>query len=157
MTVTDDVADVLEGLAAADAHERALTLRALQLGPVVDPRVAAALERLLDDASPVLVGQPATFGELRWLAAQALRAHRQALGIPEPVVVADVGPLLSAGELADLARAAGVRFDGDVESGAAAYAALAARGALPRRALVLDDAANQPRPSQRVHRERSAD
>ncbi|MBI4854297.1 MAG: hypothetical protein HY819_21060 [Acidobacteria bacterium] len=104
-----------------DVSEKAITLRTLIDSPCEDERIVPYLESLLNDRSPCLIGIPYHFGEIRWLAANALANERAILGIKEPVRLLKVAKPLSADEVAHAERVARLKInssgvDGLVES-----------------------------------------
>jgi hypothetical protein len=76
--------------------------------PLGDMRLLPHLEELLEDRRPCILYVPYRYGELRWLAAEALVAEREKLSIDEPVILRGVVKPLSIGELKDLAKNADI-------------------------------------------------
>lgn len=75
---------------------------------MADDRLLAAAEKLLDDREVCLVQIPYRFCEVRFFAADAVGAIRQAMGNPEPVVLTDTFYPLSGDDVSRYAEAAGV-------------------------------------------------
>lgn len=116
-------------------RQRAISLSGIALDPSPDPRLLALCEPLLDDRTIALFGQPYTFGEIRWLAADAVAALRRTLGIPDPVVIPDVFVPVSMGKAILMANAAGVPAGAGLEGAIQALETLAKMGLLPRRRI----------------------
>jgi hypothetical protein len=107
--MTDEDLEDLKGALASDDHEEVRTALMVQRSdPSGDPRVLSLIEPLLADETPCLLEIPYLFGETRWLAAHALRAERDALGIEEPVRVSHVPIPLKGADVGWLARAHGL-------------------------------------------------
>jgi hypothetical protein len=125
----------LERLRSPRPQTRVATLRALYAAPPESLPVMAAVEALLDDATPTIVSLPIRIGEVRHLAAEVLAAIRAQF--PErrhDVVVLDPGyATLSPVELGALARAAGC--DTATLDPPAQYAWLREHGRLERKRL----------------------
>ncbi|HLU68851.1 MAG TPA: hypothetical protein VKZ63_21365 [Kofleriaceae bacterium] len=133
----EDVASVLDGLAAADPAERASTLRTLISFPRAHPRIAEALARLLEDRAVCVVSTPLRYGEVRYLAATVLAAVRAALGDATPVRARFARPL-TVTEIDHIERAAGLEPLRGIRDPAnpharvlAAYRRLVDRGLVP--------------------------
>ena len=103
--MTDDLAFTLARLASDDPRTRARTLGFIAVAPTADAALLAACERLLDDRAITLLSLPYSFGEVRWFAADAVAALRQALGITTPVEIADALVPCTSDEVARLAAA----------------------------------------------------
>jgi hypothetical protein len=73
--------DQLEG----DSFARRYVLIELSMRPTGDEHLLPYLEKLLEDTTIILYGIPLIYGEIRWLAAEALATERAKLGIKEPV------------------------------------------------------------------------
>ncbi len=135
----------LSKLASAEAKERIITLRGLAVAPIADATVLAACEGLLEDRTMALLSIPYEYGEVRWVAAEAVAAMRGVLGSSEDVVLEDAIAPCSAESLKKLAselRAAGDAAGdeladgrGSVESILERLTQLAAQGRLPRQKL----------------------
>lgn len=125
----------LERLRSPRPQTRVATLWALYAAPPASLPVMAAVEALLDDATPTILSLPIRIGEVRHLAAEVLAALRAQF--PErrhDVVVLDPGyATLSPAELGPLARAAGC--DTATLDPPAQYAWLREHGKLERRRL----------------------
>lgn len=127
----------LERLTNGDARDRVLALNALAGRPRADERLLAACERLLDDRAITVLGIPYEFGEVRWVAADAVASMRGLMGRTDAVVVEDVFAPVSARNVEQLAIEAGVApstrggIEGDIET----LERAAAAGKLPRRRI----------------------
>ena len=77
--------ELVEDLHSKELSMRVATLKTLQKYPSGDERVLQHIEALLDDKTLCVLMLPYRFGEIRWLAAQALAAERASLGNEEPV------------------------------------------------------------------------
>lgn len=87
------------------------TLQVLQASPSGDRRIIPYLKELLTDTTLCIVSVPYRYGEIRWLAAYALRSESRASGLAETITLADVVRPLDFNEVATLARNAGVWTD----------------------------------------------
>lgn len=94
---------------------RVAGLKVLRQRPSGDKRVLSHLERLLEDKTPCLLSIPFVYGELRWLAAQALAAERAKLGINQPVYLWNVVKPLNSKGYATARRAANIKGEGGLE------------------------------------------
>ncbi len=115
MLTDQDLAELSADLNGDDVSLRAVTLKAFWRVPSADKRILPDLERLLHDTTPCLLGIPYIFGEIRWLAAKALAAEREALGIREAVYLQNVVRPLNTMGIMRAADAANVKIRGDVE------------------------------------------
>ncbi len=87
-------------LRSQDPRERVKALRILASAPAPSPEVSAALEAMLEDREVSIVSLPIRFGEIRYLAAQALAAARAVENRMGEVVVLEPGyPALTASDL----------------------------------------------------------
>jgi hypothetical protein len=93
-------------LTGDDARAKAGALKILMEPPIGDPRQLHYIEPLIDDRTPCIICIPYHYAEVRWMAAQALAAVRQACGIQERVRVEGVVLPLSNAELWAAAREA---------------------------------------------------
>ena len=80
MLNNDELQELVEDLHSEDLSMRVATLETLQKYPSSDERVLQYIEALLDDKTLCVLMLPYRFGEIRWLAAQALAAERASLG-----------------------------------------------------------------------------
>jgi hypothetical protein len=103
-----DLPEELANLLSEDPKKRCYLLRRLSHRPSGDPRVLPYLERLLEDRAPCLFSIPYEYGEVRYRAAEALAAERQAQGISEPVRVRSVVVPLTANRLFLISEAEGL-------------------------------------------------
>src|SRR2546427_2213882 len=104
MSLTEgELAEILLGLGHDDPCKRVIMLKIIADDPTGDARLLPHLEQLLEDKNPVPLGIPYTFGEVRWMAAHALAAECQALGldqqifissVPVPIVINDLSRLV---------------------------------------------------------------
>jgi HEAT repeat protein len=132
----DNVEYLLKRLASEDPRVRANTLNGIAANPTADRRLLAIAERLLDDRTICILSLPYKFGEVRWIAADAVAAVRAALSIDTPVVVDDVFAPVSTEEASKLAADAGLPTPmGGVEGVIQTLENLASMGRLPRRRI----------------------
>lgn len=127
---------LLADLASSDVQDRVAVLKVLVEDPTGDPRVAAAIEPLLEDRTPCVLTNPPSYGELRWLAAHALTAERFAGGQPQDVLLRDAIAPMNAEQLAMIARQV-LGAPGDRMRALQQFQALAQAQALPRRDLLV--------------------
>ena len=129
--------ELVEDLTGDNFSLRVATLQVLWEEPSGDKRILPHLERFLHDKTPCLLGVPYIFGEIRWLAAQALAAEREVQGMTEPVYLQNiVKPIYTEGiSLAE--KAAGVEFKWGVEGVLENLAILRDMGYLPMYDLEL--------------------
>ena len=98
MMTEQEFCEFVEDMMNGDITLRAASLRALWKLPTGDKRLLPYLEQLLHDKAPCVLGLPYVFGEIRWLAAHALAAEREVLGITKPVRLQNVvKPIYTAG------------------------------------------------------------
>jgi hypothetical protein len=116
-------------------RQRAIPLQGISIDPSPDPRLLAPCEPLLNGRTIALLGLPITFGEVRWLAADAVASLRRVLGISEPVVIPDVFAPVSGGKAMGLLKAAGVEFKAGIEGTIEALETLAKMDRLLRRKI----------------------
>jgi hypothetical protein len=133
-----DIAFHLKRLTTGDPETRANSLRALGQAPFANEQLLAACERLLDDRTITLLGIPYSYGEIRWVAADAVAAIRGALGRKEPVVIQDAFAPIDGTRVGQLAEQTGIAsspkpgIDGAIET----LERIAAAGKLPRRRII---------------------
>ncbi|MGB0384997.1 MAG: hypothetical protein ACPGWR_09260 [Ardenticatenaceae bacterium] len=131
MMTDQDFSEFVEDMMNGDITLRAASLEALWQRPTGDKRFLPYLEQLLHDKTPCVLGLPYVFGEIRWLAAQALAAEREVLGITKPVRLQNVvKPIYTAG-ISQAEQAAGVEFKWGVEGVLENLAILRDMGYLP--------------------------
>jgi hypothetical protein len=128
----DELGEFLTELSNDDAEQRVIALRVLARNPGGDPRLLPQLRELLADRTVTVLWIPFEYGEVRWMAAEALAAEYRAAGIDEPVVLDDAPYPLDSGSINALANKAGVDLKG-VPGAAHRFAALRDRGLLPVR------------------------
>jgi hypothetical protein len=124
-----------ERLRSNDATTRARMLASIALHPRADRELLTLCERLLDDNEVCLLSIPYRFGEVRWVAADAVAALRSALGIQEPVRLADTFTPCTTDEVAKLAREASIPIKGGVDGVLDALRRLVATHRVPRRTI----------------------
>ncbi len=125
-------------LSDGNPRARANMLRAIAELPHASAELLAACEKLLADQTITLLSLPYRFGEIRWLAADAVAAVRGVLGIAEPVVIQNVMPSLTTNDVMRLATAAGMSMRGTgVDGVIETLRSLAAAGKVPRRTITL--------------------
>jgi hypothetical protein len=116
-------------------RQRAISLQGISIDPSPDPRLLALCESLLSDRTIALLGLPFTFGEIRWLAADAVASLRRILGISAPVVIPDVFAPVSGGKAMGLLKAAGVEPKAGIEGTIEGLETLARMDRLPRQKI----------------------
>jgi hypothetical protein len=138
----DDITFHAKQLAAADPESRVYSLKALAGTPIADDRLLRACEQLLDDRTITLLGIPYSYGEVRWVAADAVAAMRGAIGRKEPVVIDDVFAPVDGTRVGQLAEQAGIESSrtGGTRGAIETLERIAAAGKLPRRRIVRDPA-----------------
>ena len=148
MLTDQDFTELMEGLTGPDESARGITLRALWQLPTGDKRFLPYLEELLNDKTPCLLGLPFIYGEIRWLAAQALAAEREAQGIMEPVYLENIVKPIYTDGISKAEEEAGVEFKWGVEGVLENLPILRDGGYLPMYDLEL-----WPRPAQKTESE----
>jgi len=131
----EDVAFWMGQLASTDARARVRTLQAIAENPVADRTLLAACEESLDDREVCLIQIPYRFGEVRIVAADAVAALREKLGIAQPVVVTEAFMPLTTDDVARLARSAGVPMQSAVDGTIATLRQLVAQSSVPTRTI----------------------
>lgn len=137
MLSKQEFTEFVEDINSEDLSLVVATLNDLRDYPSADRRVLPYLERLLEDKRPCLLAIPYIFGEIRWLAAKALLAEREALGIGEPVRVLNVVQPIDMKGYAKARRAANISIQGGVEGVCENLAMLRDMGYLPMYDLIL--------------------
>ena len=132
MLTEQDFIEWVEDLKSDDPAWRAVTLRTLRDMPTGDARILPHVEQLLHDKTPCVLGLPYIFGEIRWLAANALAAEREAQGISTPVHLQNVvrpiySPTITAAE-----EAVGLEYKPGIEGILVNLGILRDMGHLPR-------------------------
>ena len=115
MLTNQEWKETVEHLTGNDVSLKVATLKDFWRFPSADPRPLPYLEDLLDDKTPCLLAIPYLFGEVRWLAAKALLAEREALNIRQPVRVQNVLRPLDMKEYTRARKAAQVELKVGVE------------------------------------------
>lgn len=131
MLANEDFIDLVQHLTGSDISLRAIALEDLWQYPSGDKRVLPYVEVLLHDMTPCLLGIPFIFGEIRWLAAKALAAEREALGIRKPVRLCNVVRPIDMKEYTAARKAAQVELKPGVEGVLENIAILRDMGCLP--------------------------
>ncbi len=111
--------------------EREAALAVLWEYPSGDDALRACIEALLEDRTPVVVGMPYFFCELRWVAAHALSAERAAAGIAEPVRLQGIPRPLTGEMLWALLEKHGLPVRGGVQGALQGFSRLRDLGGLP--------------------------
>jgi len=96
--------DALEG----SVNELAITLRSLKQSSYPEERIIPYLKELLDNRAPCKTQIPYRYGEIRWLAAGALRRVYDALDIRETIVLRDVPVSQTGDQISELVWELGV-------------------------------------------------
>jgi hypothetical protein len=102
-----DLPEQYRYLLSDDVRKRQSALRAHSRQPSGDARVLPYLEAMLEDRRLCIVSLPFEFGEVRWLAAEAVAAERKVLGIPTPVRLVQVVLPVSHKKLQRIAESVG--------------------------------------------------
>lgn len=89
-------------------HELAITLRSLKQSSYPEERIIPYLKELLDNRAPCKTQIPYRYGEIRWLAAGALRRVYDALDIRETIVLRDVPVSQTGDQIGELVWELGV-------------------------------------------------
>jgi hypothetical protein len=148
MSIAERFDFLVEKLSSERPRDRVYALRAIDMQPIADRRLLAAVERLLDDQTIAQLGIPYSFGEVRLLAARAVAALRWTLGINETVRLEGVIGPYSGNEAARLTQAAGVTSDkSGVDGQLDKLRQLQAMDKLPRRNIVCDPKHYSPEPN----------
>ena len=137
MLSKQEFTEFVEDISSRDWSLIVATLEDLRDYPSADKRVLPYLERLLDDKTPGLLAIRYIFGEIRWLAAKALLAEREALGIREPVVVPNVVRPIDTRGVMRAANAANIGIRGEVEGVLETLAIARDMGHVPMSDLIL--------------------
>lgn len=137
MLSKQEFAEFVEDINSEDLSLIVATLNDLRDYPSADRRVLPYLERLLEDKRTCLLAIPYIFGEIRWVAAKALLAEREALGIHEPVRLLNVVQPIDMRGYAKARRAANISIRGGVEGVLENLAILRDMGYLPMYDLIL--------------------
>ena len=119
--------ELQEDLTSPDVDVRAVALREIAQYPSGDERVIALLKEALDDANPCVVSIPYLFGEVRYLAAVALRRECEVTGAVEGEAVYVTKPLTT-DELSRLNSANGIRSTGGLAGLLKSFATLREMG-----------------------------
>ncbi len=135
MSDTADKSYRLERLGSNDARDRARMLQAIAQHPLADRELLAACEKLLEDRDVCLLTIPYSFGEVRWVAADAVAALRAALGIAEPVELRDTFSPCSTDDIAQLAKEASLPMRGGVDGVVETLKQLVAMNRVARRTI----------------------
>ena len=129
--------EFVEDISSGHSDLIVATLKDLRDYPSADKRVLPYLERLLDDKTPCLLAIPYIFGEIRWLAAKALLAEREALGIGESIFVPNVVRPIDTKGVMRAANAANIAIRGEVEGVLETLALARDMGHVPMSDLIL--------------------
>lgn len=133
----DQVTRLVAMLRSDQVGQRVAVLRTLLVSPRLEPPVVEAIEHLLGDHQVAILSIPYSYGEVRYLAAEALAAARAAAKRMADVVILDPGyRSLSSRRLSELVGAAdpSVRRLGSLEQ----YAWLRDHGRLEAKRLEFD-------------------
>jgi hypothetical protein len=133
----DQVSKLVAMLRSDQAGTRVAVLQTLLVSPRLEPPVVEAIEALLADRQVAILSIPYSYGEIRYLAAEALAASRAAARRMADVVILDPGyRSLSPRRLSEMVSAAdpGVRRLGHLEQ----YAWLRDHGRLEAKRLEFD-------------------
>ncbi|GEM31423.1 MULTISPECIES: hypothetical protein [Nocardia] len=119
-------------------HDTVIALRTLKKSPYPEVRIIPYIEAALDDRSPCVTGIPYRYGEVRWLAAGALRRVYDALEIRETIVLRDVPMTQSSDQLGELVWELGMHDEWIHLDSEELYVRLRDMGKLPVHDMVLE-------------------
>jgi hypothetical protein len=106
-TSADQVSRLVAMLRSDEVRQRVAVLRTLLVSPRLEPPVVEAIEDLLGDRQVAILSIPYSYGEIRYLAAEALAAARAVARRMADVVILDPGyRSLSPRRLGELVSAA---------------------------------------------------
>ncbi|MGB0383961.1 MAG: hypothetical protein ACPGWR_03975 [Ardenticatenaceae bacterium] len=131
MLTNEEWKESVEHLTGSDLSFKVVTLKDFWRYPSADPRLLPYLEDLIHDKTPCLLGIPYVFGEVRWLAAKALTAEREALEICKPVRLQNVVRPIDMKEYTSARKTAQVELKVGVEGVLENIAILRDMGYLP--------------------------
>ncbi len=131
MLTDEERAKLIAWLRHPQPAEREAALAMFWEYPSGDDALRACIETMLDDRTPVVVGMPYVFCELRWVAAHALSAERAAAGVPEPVRLQGIPRPLSGEKLWALLEQHGLPVRGGVQGALVGFSRLRELGRLP--------------------------
>ncbi|WP_162240343.1 hypothetical protein [Nocardia arizonensis] len=100
----DNFEYVAKTLQDEDEEERLSTLWTLVHLPLSDERIVPYLQEAMNDTAVAILELPYVYGELRWLAAQALFREYCALGINATVELRGVPKPLDSSEMGEFLR-----------------------------------------------------
>lgn len=132
----DDTRELIEMITEGDVGDRVAALIVLQDDPSGEARVHEVIETVLDDRRGCMITAPATFAEVRWVAAHALAAERHAAGVKPAVRLPSAVRPLRDHELDALGEAHRATTD-PAESRVRLFDELNGAGLLPKVALNL--------------------
>ncbi len=131
MLTDKELEELVQDLHSPDISLRVAALKDLWRYPTRDVRVLPYLEALLNDNTLCVVMLPYQYGEICWLAANALAVERKALNIQEPIRLMGVVRPLDTQEFAAACVAAGVDTKGGLPGVLNTLAILRNMGKLP--------------------------
>lgn len=111
----DSVQGLREDIESNDLNRLAISLKVCEEFATGTPEMIALLESLLDDRRLCRISIPIYIGEIRYLAAIALREERKKAGIKTPLEVEVVYPM-NAIEIGRLAAQYGIKTLGAVDT-----------------------------------------
>lgn len=137
----EETNEVLQFLVDPDPQTRFYALEAVNRQPSGNPTLRERVRESIADATPVIVGLPYIFGEIRWMAAKAYASERRASGVGKPLTIEVTLPI-NIELLAVAATEAGLDFEQSVlREGARGYlpifATLRERGLLKTATLEI--------------------
>ncbi len=131
----EDIPFQLRQLGSVDARERVRMLYSIAARPDPEPSILLACEKLLGDREICLLSIPYRFGEVRFVAAEAVSALRESLGIHVPVKLEGTFTPCTSDDVARLARAADVPMLGGVSGTVEALKRLVEMRCVPLRTI----------------------
>lgn len=134
MTIMEE--DALERrinrLRSPETGTRFGTLKALRRSDTADERILPYIEELLNDTTPCMIDvKLIRFAEIRYLAAQALKAQHRSLGINKSVDFSGFIHEMRAGYLIGLAEESNIQYSDFQEEYPEIFEKLRAMGKLP--------------------------
>lgn len=122
--------ELKEDLFLDDVTMKASVFQNIIKYPTQDERVVVLIREFLHDVTPCVISIPYFFGEIRYLAIQALQKELKAFGKQENVIIRVPKPLTTE-ELARLKERHGVHVKGGLEGAFEGYKVLSDKGLLP--------------------------
>jgi hypothetical protein len=127
-----DLSYTINALRSPEARNRVSILKVLRRSDRADEQVLPHREELLNDLTPCMIDvKPIRFAEIRYLAAQALKAQHRLLGINKSVDFSGFIHEMIAGYLIGLAKESNIQYSNFQEEYPEIFEKLRAMGKLP--------------------------